>query len=241
MVAAGCDLIGRADDAAFERRTARDALEAFGADFWAERVDALLVQQPAAPAATPATAPAPHGVFSADGGTRTIAWGTSSVVVRDLKGFRHIERLLAEPGREFHAADLARLDAGADLRAPVERGLPVIDDTAKAAYRRRLDDIDEDIADARAANDIARAELAESDREYLVAELTRAAGLGGRDRVVLDVSERARVSVTRSIRYSLARLAESSPAVAEHLQQHVQTGTFCVYLPDSLHHVEWTL
>ena len=163
------------------------------------------------------------------------------MVVRDLKGFRHIERLLAEPGREFHAADLVRLDAGSDPRVHVERGLPVLDDVAKAAYRRRLDDIDEDIADARAANDLVRAELAERDREYLVAELTRAAGLGGRDRVVHDASERARVSVTRSIRYSLARLAESSPAVANHLQQHVQTGTFCVYLPDSLHRVEWTL
>jgi tetratricopeptide (TPR) repeat protein len=240
VVAAGCDLLGRGDDAAFERRTARDALAAFGAEFWAERVDATLAPRSviADHAAEP---PAPHGVFAADRGMRTIAWGSASVVVRDLKGYRHIERLLAEPGRELHAVDLVRLDAGSDPRVPVERGIPLLDDTARAAYRRRLDDIDEDIADARAANDLARAELAERDREYLIAELARAAGLGGKDRVVLDDAERARVSVTRSIRYSLARLAESSPAVAAHLQQHVQTGTFCVYLPDSLHRVEWTL
>ena len=183
----------------------------------------------------------PHGVFSADGDMRTIGWGTTSAVVRDLKGYRYVARLLAEPDREFHAADLVRMEAGSDRPVPLDRGIPVLDEQAKAAYRRRLDDIDEDIADAHAHNDIARAELAERDREYLIEELKRATGLGGRDRVALDDAERARVSVTRSIRYSLARLAESSPAVAEHLRQHVQTGTFCRYERDSLHPVDWTV
>ena len=172
---------------------------------------------------------------------RTIGWGSSSVVVRDLKGYRYVARLLERPDQEFHAADLVRMEAGSDQPGPLDRGIPVLDDAAKAAYRRRLDDIDEDIADARSHNDIARAELAERDREYLIEELKRATGLGGRDRVVLDDAERARVSVTRSIRYSLARLAESSPAVAEHLRQHVQTGTFCRYERDSLHPVDWTV
>ena len=61
------------------------------------------------------------------------------------------------------------------------------------------------------------------------------------DRTVLDDGERARVSVTRSIRYALARLAEVSPAVAAHLQQHVHTGTFCSYQPDALHPITWGL
>ncbi len=49
------------------------------------------------------------------------------------------------------------------------------------------------------------------------------------------------MSVTRSIRYSLARLAESSPAIAQHFQQHVQTGTFCRYERDSIQPVDWTV
>jgi hypothetical protein len=49
------------------------------------------------------------------------------------------------------------------------------------------------------------------------------------------------VSVTRSIRYSLERLAESSPAIAAHLQRHVRTGTFCSYEPDALQRVDWVL
>ncbi len=239
VMADAYELAGGAAEARFERRSARDALASFGAEWWAERVDELIADGSAVSVdARPVT---PHGVFSADGDTRTVGWGDASTIVRDLKGYRYVARLLAEPDREFHAADLVRMEAGSDQRVPLDRGIPVLDDRAKAAYRRRLDDIEEDIADARVHNDIARAELAERDREYLVEELKRATGLGGRDRVVLDDAERARVSVTRSIRYALARLAESSPAVAEHLRQHVQTGTFCRYERDSLHPVDWTV
>ncbi len=167
--------------------------------------------------------------------------GKQPVVVRDLKGFRYIARLIAEPGREFHAGDLVRLETGAEPVRGGDTGIPVLDESAKIAYRRRLADVDEDIEDARAANDLGRVELAERDREYLVAELQRAVGLGGRDRMVLDDAERARVSVTRSIRYSLERLAEFAPVVAAHLHQHVRTGTFCSYEADSLYPVDWLL
>ncbi len=239
VVADACALAGRDDEALFERRTARDALASFGAEWWAERVDQLVAVP--SPGSLDTSSTLPNAVFCVSGDVRTVAWGSTSVVVRDMKGHRYISRLLAEPGREFHAVDLVRLEAGSDPEVHTDRGIPVLDDRAKAAYRRRLDDIDDDIAHARADNDIGRAELAERDREYLIAELKRATGLGGRDRVVLDDAERARVSVTRSIRYALARLAESSPAVAEHLQRHVRTGTFCVYDRDPLNPVDWTV
>jgi tetratricopeptide (TPR) repeat protein len=235
VVADGYEAAGRADDAAIERRAACDALRAFGARWWADRVHG-------SPQAQPVAEPAgPRAVFRANGDTRTIEWGTSSAVVRELKGYRYIERLLAEPGREFHTTDLARLDSGTDPRLHVGMGIPVLDRAAREAYRRRLADIDEDIADAQENNDLARVELAERDRDYLIAELKRATGLGGRDRTVSDDAERARTSVTRSIRYALARLAESSPDVAEHLRQHVCTGTFCHYERDPLQPVDWTL
>jgi hypothetical protein len=214
-------------------------------EMWAERVDRLIEQRPADsadPQAPPVSSPASsRAVFRCDGDTRTVGWGGSMVAVRDLKGLRYIARMIAEPGREFQAIQLVRMESGSDPDAAVDAGIPMLDDNAKQAYRRRLIDIDEEIADAVAANDLGRAELAERDREYLVAELQRAAGLGGRDRRVLDHAERARVSATRSIRYSLERLAEFSPAVAAHLQQHVRTGTFCSYEPDALHPVDWVL
>jgi tetratricopeptide (TPR) repeat protein len=236
VVAEAYDSSGRPEQAAFERRTARSTFSSFGAVLWAERVDELI--EPVV--ATPVDAPlGSHAVFRRDGDTRTVEWGSSKTVVRDLKGLRYVERLLADPGREFHAVQLIRLEDGGPTSGGVDTGIPVLDDVAKRAYQRRLAEIEEDIDDAHADNDLIRAELAERDREYIVAELRRAAGLGGRGRTVLDDAERARVSVTRSIRYSLDRLAEQSPAVAAHLRQHVRTGTYCAYEPDPLHDVRW--
>jgi tetratricopeptide (TPR) repeat protein len=240
VVADGYESSGHGEQAAFERRLARDTLASFGSEVWAERVDRLIERTRPTDAIAP-TSTSSRALFRRDGDTRTIGWGGATVVVRDLKGLRYVARLVAEPGREFHAAQLVRLESGADPNAAIDAGIPVLDDTAKEAYRRRLADIDDDIALAHADNDLGRVELAERDREYLLAELQRAAGLGGRERRVLDHGERARVSVTRSIRYALERLAESSPAVAAHLQRHVCTGTFCSYEPDALHRVDWVL
>jgi tetratricopeptide (TPR) repeat protein len=239
VVADGHQLGGDPDRADLERRTARDALASFGSEAWAERVDGLLDGGRPAPGAVPTTVSS--AVFQQDGDTRTIGWGHAEVVIRDLKGLKYIARLLAEPSREFRALDLVRLEEGRGGPDRSDVGIVVLDDAAKDAYRRRLADIDEDIADAEAANDLGRAELARCDREYLVAELRRAVGLGGRDRKVLDDGERARTSVTRSIRYSLTRLAEHSPAVASHLEQHVHTGTFCSSAPDGLHPITWVV
>ena len=172
--------------------------------------------------------------------------------MRDLKGFRYIERLLADPGREFHVLDLVAIEGGSPLpTTPGSEqgsdavtlgfggGLAIIDDEARDAYRRRLADVDADIEEATLMNDVGRVELAQRDREYLIAELTAAVGLAGRSRTVGGTAERARTSVTRSIRYSLGRLAEHHPALANHLEQSVHTGTYCVYSPDPLATIHW--
>jgi hypothetical protein len=171
------------------------------------------------------------------------------VLVRDLKGLRYLARLLAEPGREFHVLDLVAVENGtlgvgrradaSELDGVPGAGLPVIDVQAREAYRRRLAEVDEDIEDAARMNDLGRLELAQRDRDYLMTELTRAVGLGGRHRVVGGTAERARTSVTRSLRYALRRLAEHHPMLATHLGQAVRTGTYCSYTPDPLAPVVW--
>jgi hypothetical protein len=118
-------------------------------------------------------------------------------------------------------------------------GLPVIDDEARNAYRRRLAEVDDDIDEATRMHDEGRVELAQRDRDYLIAELSRAVGLGGRDRSVGGTAERARTSVTRSLRYALERLARHHPTVAAHLEHSVHTGTYCSYAPDPLAPILW--
>jgi hypothetical protein len=171
------------------------------------------------------------------------------VLVRDLKGLRLLARLLAEPGREFHVLDLVAVEHGTlpvahpvsaqDVDGAAGAGLPVIDQQARDAYRRRLAEVDEDIEEAARMNDMGRLELAQRDRDYLIAELTQAVGLGGRHRAVGSTAERARTSVTRSIRYAIKRLADHHPTLATHLEQAVHTGTYCSYTPDPLARVSW--
>jgi hypothetical protein len=189
--------------------------------------------------------------FRGEGDTRVVRLGGVTAVVRDLKGLRYIERLLAEPGREFHVLDMVAVEAGwlpthvaandglDDDGRLAARGVPVLDERAREAYRRRLAEVDDDIEEATAMNDIARRELAERDREYLIAELRSAVGLGGAHRSTGGSAERARTAVTRSMRYALARLAEHHPLAAAHLDQRVRTGIYCSYVPDELAPIRW--
>jgi hypothetical protein len=65
--------------------------------------------------------------------------------------------------------------------------------------------------------------------EALDRELARATGLCGRSRHTSD-AERARISVTRTIRLALTRIAEAAPVPGAHLARRIRTGTFCVYV-----------
>ncbi len=177
-------------------------------------------------------------MFARVGDCRRIVHRGTEVLVPDLVGFRHIERLVAEPGREIHALDLVAWEQG-EASGVRDVGIPMLDDEARAAYRRRLSEIDEDIADADACNDLRRRELAERDREYLVAELARAVGWAGRTRTTGASDERARTAVTRSVRYALKRLTEHQPELGRHLGRAIRTGTYCSFEPDELSGLTW--
>lgn len=243
---------GDTDGAHMEWRAARTAFDAFGAVLRAERADRLIADSPPI-AATVRTDSAATATFRCDGDTRSICFDGVTVLMRDLKGLRYLERLLANPGREIHVMDLVAVERGSlPTGGAVEHtegspivgvgaGLPVIDDAARNAYRRRLAEVDDDIEEATRMNDLGRVDLAQRDREYLIAELTSAVGLGGRARSVGGSAERARTSVTRSLRYALARMTEHHPTLGAHLEQSVHTGTYCVYTPDPIASLIWDL
>ena len=107
----------------------------------------------------------------------------------------------------------------------------MLDAQAKEAYRRRLAEIDEDIEEAQAIGDGERAAQAEVERDFLVRELARAVGLGGRDRRASSDSERARASVTRAIRQAMARIHDHHPALGDHLDRTIRTGTTAAISP----------
>jgi hypothetical protein len=243
VLAEAHDRAGSWATARLERQAAATAFEAFGATGLAARARALLDGDAPVRGAQPEPA-----TFRLDGDTRAVSFAGRSAVLRDLKGFRYLARLLADPDREFHVLDLVAVEQGTlptgtseVVGIPDGGGLPMLDDDARQAYRRRLAEVDEDIDDAIRCNDPARAELGERDRAYLIAELTRAVGLGGRLRAVGGDAERARMAVARTLRYAIDRLAEHNPGLATHLDNCVHTGTYCCYRPDPLSTVSWSL
>jgi tetratricopeptide (TPR) repeat protein len=189
-------------------------------------------------------------VFRREGDYWSVSFEGHTVRVRDLKGMRYLARLLADPGREYHVLDLVAAEAGSGARADSSQaaGLPrsalgdageILDARAKDAYRRRLAEIDDDIDQAHAIGDAERAAQAEAERDFLVRELKRAVGLGGRDRRAASASERARAAVTRAVRQAIARIGEHHPQLGEHLSRTIRTGTYCAYLPDPRVPAEW--
>jgi hypothetical protein len=207
--------------------------------------------RPAEP--TAAVAEAAGNLFRREGEYWTVAYDGAVVRLKDAKGLRHLARLLAQPGREFHTVDLEAADgqpgppgarAGRGERElAVRRDLgnagAQLDATAKAAYQARLGELRAELAEAEACNDPVRAARVRAELDFLVGELARAVGLGGRDRRAASHAERARLNVTRTIRAAVANLARANPSLGRHLAATIRTGRYCAYTPDPRAPITW--
>ncbi|TDC19298.1 ATPase, partial [Streptomyces sp. 8K308] len=172
----------------------------------------------------PAAAP---DEFRFDGAVWTLRYAGRTARMPDAKGLRDLHRLLRQPGTELPATQLLSPDGSF---TPLG-GDPVLDERAKAEYRRRLDRLDAEIARAGRLGDADRAAELDAERAALLAELRAAAGLGRRDRRLGDQAERARKTVTARIRDTLRRLDDRHPELAAHLRESVSTGLVCAYRP----------
>src|SRR3954454_6049954 len=233
--------------AALELKAARTVLDRIEAERTAD--DAVSVKRDGG-------SDEPHdsdlNTFRREGDYWSVVFEGRTVRVRDLKGIRYLARLLAEPGRELHVLDLAAAESGRvdGAASGPAAGLPrsgpgdagaMLDARAKDAYRRRLAEIEDDLEQARALEDAEREAQADAERDFLVRELSRAVGLGGRDRRAASTSERARVSVTRAVRQAMARVGEHHPELGEHFDRTIRTGTYCAYVPDPHAPAAWRL
>ena len=117
--------------------------------------------------------------------------------------------------------------------------IPVLDATSREVYRARLAALAAELDAADRAGDPVAADRIEAERHALLAELRRAAGLGGRRRVVAPEAERARVNVTRTLRAAIERIAPAAPRAAAHLRASIRTGGACRYEPAPDGPVRW--
>ena len=184
---------------------------------------------------------AQQGIFRKEGEYWTVGYGGKAFRLKDTKGLGYLAHLLRHPGAEFHVLDLVGGIASQreeDETSQSVQGLPrgdedlekagihitslgdageMLDEQAKVAYRRRLSELREELEEAKELGNVERAEQAEEEIDALTRELSRAVGLGGRNRRAASASERARQSITKTIKAVVERIAQSDAALGEYL------------------------
>jgi hypothetical protein len=203
--------------------------------------------------------------FRKEGEYWSLGYASKAFRLKDTKGLGYLAHLLRHPATEFHVLDLAGGIGGdregeATDAADSSHGLPhgdedlakagihvaslgdageMLDDQAKAAYRRRLSELREELEEAKDLGHVDRADQAEAEIDALTRELARAVGLGGRNRKAASASERARQSITKTIKAVVERISQSDSALGGIFTQCIKTGTFCSYQPDPDFPITW--
>ena len=99
-----------------------------------------------------------HNVFHRQGEYWAISFGGADFNLKDAKGLQYVARLLVCPGEQISAIDLAALasgeSSGTQRTADLGDAGEVLDAKARADYKRRLDELREEIERLRRMNDI---------------------------------------------------------------------------------------
>jgi hypothetical protein len=254
-------LLGDGESARRLRARALAPYERLGARWWrdrltartpptssvppASRADDPLEASAAAPtsSAPPASSRTEDGLrrvhlHPAAGGLWLVGSDQAEAPLRALRGFGHLRELLRRPGQPIAAIDL--VGAGTGVAVQPDLG-DLLDERAVAAYRHRLRDLEEELAEAEQWSDLGRLGSLRAEHDALVGELTHAAGLYGHGRATGSSAEHARVAVQKAIVAAIDRIGTVDAATARHLRTTVHTGLHCSYDPDPDLAVHWLL
>ncbi len=199
-----------------------------------------------------------EAVFWREGDYWTVTYKGETWRLKGAKGFHYIAYLLGHPREEIRALDLAaRIGAAGEqaldtvsaedlartdvLTADLGHAGEMLDAQAKADYRRRLIELEDELEEARELGNEERVGKAEEEKEALTREIRRAVGLAGRDRRAASSGQRARVAVTKAIRLALVRISEQNRDLGRLLSTTIKTGAICSYVPDDKVPVSWRL
>jgi hypothetical protein len=145
-------------------------------------------------------------------------------------GMPYLAVLLANPGRDVPAVDLA---TGSNvLGSAALSGQPVLDRPAIQRYRERIEELRARIEDPGPDEQPDRTAKAIVERDWLLAELASAAGIAGRTRKFGEGHERARLAVGKAIRRTIVTVEKADAVIGAHLRDSVRTGVRCSYRPD---------
>ena len=118
-------------------------------------------------------------------------------------------------------------------------GGAVPDRQALDEYRRQYRELQAELRDAEACNDVERASRLREQLEWLKDEVARATGLGGRRRNVDADAERARKRVSARIEDAIRKIERQHPSLGRHFRNSVKPGTTWTYSPEA--NTAWAL
>jgi predicted ATPase len=194
--------------------------------------------------------------FYNEGEYWSVSFAGETCRLKDARGLHYIAQLLQQPHQEIHVITLITVGADGteqDMETPsfhdpsvsLDRGErfgdagAMLDPQARAAYKQRLSELREELAEAQRFHDLGRSEHLAAEIDFLTHELSSAIGLGGRARHMGSHAERARVNITRSIKIALRKISEHHPVLGQHLATTLKTGAYCSYTPDKRMPIVW--
>lgn len=191
-----------------------------------------------------------EALLRSEGEYWSVGYNGTTARVRDARGLHLISLLLCVPGRDIPAAQLAAWPespagpgtSARDLARELGLGNPSSDDgahpdaRARAEYRTRLEALRDEADEADRFNDSWRAARAREEMAAIAESLGQAA-VGARFR---KDSERARLAVTKAIRYAIQKVERAHPRLGRILATTVRTGSSCRYEPDRQRPIRWT-
>lgn len=226
-VVGGRDGEGDTDRSMSLHAEADRAYAAVGVHHLVRPAASIALEPPAEPASQ--SSPEPVNEFRRSGEVWQISYAGTSTVLRHSKGLADLAVLLSRPGTEVHVAELE----GVPRYLTESSGGEALDRRAISAYKDRLAEVAEEIDDADANHDLARAERARVEYDALVEQLSSSVGLGGRSRAAgPEPVERLRKAVSARVRDAIRHIEAAHPSLGRHLANTVRTGIYCMYRPE---------
>ena len=173
----------------------------------------------------PSRIPSSENTLCWDGERWRIHFNGTEALIPDLKGIHDLSRLLSQPHAPVHCTDLM----GAVMIASGEQ---MFDEKAKAAYRDRMLNLQEQIDEAEERADADQLAALQEEYDQLLDHLSGAIGKRGKTRRAGGTIEKCRAAVTWRIRSAIKKIEETHSPLGRHLKAAVKTGTFCEYNPE---------
>jgi hypothetical protein len=178
-------------------------------------------------------------VFRRHGKGWEITFQGKTALMRDSRGLFYISRLLADCGHDVPAVSLLAAATGIDPRVTTGSSGPLLTDETRTKYRTQFNELEEELQDAKANNDLGRIERAQSQMDAFGTEIARATGLGGRKRELTD-AEKVRKAVSNAVTRAIDSFDEKKyKDLVQHLRTSISSGRFFKYDPGQP--IDWLL